>query len=297
MKLASYVKPDGQPGYGIVADGPAPAGVIDLGGRPDAAASLRGLLAREDWRRQVEPFTGKAPDFALEDLTFLPVIPDPDKILCVGINYASHVIETGREMPSKPMIFTRFANSQIGHGGAMVRPAVSERFDFEGELAVVIGRTARYVARDEAAACIAGFSCYNDGSIRDWQRHTTQFAPGKNFPATGAFGPWLVTPDEFGEVKSRRLVTRLNGRVMQSAGFDDLIFDVPTLVSYCSYFTQLEPGDVIITGTTGGVGAFRTPPVWMAPGDKVEVEISGIGTLRNTVVDESPARAASPDWD
>ena len=295
MKLASYVKSDGTPGCGIVTDGDAP-GVIDLGGRPGGASSLRALLARDGWQGSLEPLAGAAPDFPLAGLTFLPVIPDPDKILCVGINYASHVAETGRETPVKPMIFTRFANSQAGHGQPMIRPAASERFDFEGELAVVIGAPARNVAPEDAAACIAGFSCYNDGSIRDWQRHTTQFAPGKNFPATGAFGPWLVTPDEFGEVASRRLVTRLNGEVMQSAGFDDLIFDVPTLISYCSHFTRLEPGDVIITGTTGGVGAFRTPPVWMAPGDEVEVEISGIGVLRNTVVDESPERPVSAIW-
>lgn len=295
MKLASYVKPDGTRGYGLVADGAAP-GVIDLGGRPGAPASLRGLLAQPGWRQSVEPLVGGKPDFSLEELSFLPVIPDPDKILCVGINYASHVAETGREMPEKPMIFTRFANTQVGHGEPMIRPAASERFDFEGELAVVIGAGARNLAPEDAAACIAGFSCYNDGSIRDWQRHTTQFAPGKNFPGTGAFGPWLVTPDEFGEVKSRRLVTRLNGEVMQSATFDDLIFDVPTLISYCSHFTRLEPGDVIITGTTGGVGAFRTPPVWMAPGDEIEIEISGIGVLRNTVVDENPERPVNPRW-
>lgn len=295
MKLASYVKPDGMPGYGLVADGAAP-GVIDLGGRLGGPTSLRGLLAQAGWQRSVESFVGKAPDFPQEGLTFLPVIPDPDKILCVGINYASHVAETGRETPTKPMIFTRFANSQVGHGQPMIRPAASERFDFEGELAVVIGRSIRNVGPEDAAACIAGFSCYNDGSIRDWQRHTTQFAPGKNFPGTGAFGPWLVTPDEFGEVKSRRLVTRLNGEVMQSATFDDLIFDVPMLISYCSHFTRLEPGDVIITGTTGGVGAFRTPPVWMAPGDEVEVEISGIGVLRNTIVDESPEHPVSAVW-
>lgn len=295
MKLASYIRPDGTAGYGLVADGAAP-GVIDLGARLARHASLRGLLAQEGWQRTVEPLVGEEPDYSLQQLSFLPVIPDPGKILCVGINYASHVLETGRETPSKPMIFTRFASSQVGHGQPMVRPAVSERFDFEGELAVVVGGAARYVGADEAASCIAGFSCYNDGSIRDWQRHSTQFTPGKNFPATGAFGPWLVTPDEFGDVKSRRLVTRLNGAVMQSAGFDDLIFDVPTLLSYCSHFTRLDPGDVIITGTTGGVGAFRNPPVWMAPGDEVEVEISGIGVLRNTIVDEDPGSAAHLAW-
>lgn len=295
MKLASYLKPDGAAGYGIVVERAQP-GVIDLGSRLGREGGLRGLLEREGWRELVEPYAAGEPDFPLEGLSFLPVIPNPDKILCVGINYASHVLETGRETPTKPMIFTRFANSQIGHGQPMTRPAVSERFDFEGELAVVIGRSVRYASPEEALSCIAGFSCYNDGSIRDWQRHTIQFTPGKNFPGTGAFGPWLVTPDEFGDVKSHRLVTRLNGEVMQSASFDDLIFDVPTLISYCSHFTRLEPGDVIITGTTGGVGAFRTPPVWMVPGDEVEVEISGIGILRNRAVDEKPEHPASAIW-
>lgn len=295
MKLASYIKPDGTSGCGIVADGAA-SGVIDLGGRRGGPNSLRELLARAEWQRSLESLAGSEPDFQLAALTLLPVVPDPDKILCVGINYASHVAETGREMPTKPMIFTRFASSQVGHNQSMIRPAASQMFDFEGELAVVIGAPARNIAPEDASSCIAGFSCYNDGSIRDWQRHTTQFAPGKNFPGTGAFGPWLVTSDEFGEVKSRNLVTRLNGHVMQSAGFDDLIFDVPTLISYCSHFTWLEPGDVIITGTTGGVGAFRQPPVWLKPGDEVEVEISGIGLLRNTVADETPERPVNALW-
>lgn len=286
MKLASFSSA-GAPGYGLVVtreDGQT--GLIDLRRRFPQFGGLRALLSAPDWQRMLDGVADARPDLALNEVEFLPVIPDPEKILCVGINYASHVKETGREMPEKPMIFARFASSQTGHLQPMRRPVVSERFDFEGELAVVIGKRARYVGEDEALSFVAGYSCYNDGSIRDWQRHSTQFTPGKNFPATGAFGPWLVTRDEMGPIGSQSLVTRLNGEVVQQATFDDLIFGISELVSYCSQFTALEPGDVIITGTTGGVGAFRTPPLWLKAGDEVEVEIAGIGTLRNPVADE-----------
>jgi len=223
---------------------------------------------------------------AWADLELLPVVPDPQKILCVGINYLEHVKETGRDIPEKPTIFTRFADSQTAHNAAIVRPAASGNLDFEGELAVVIGRHARHVKAANAFDYVAGYSCYNDGSVRDWQRHASQFTPGKNFPRTGGFGPWLVTADELGDPSRLSLTTRLNGEVVQHATTDDLIFDVPALIEYCSTFTELGPGDVIITGTTGGVGAFRQPPLWMKAGDVVEVEISKIGVLKNTIVDE-----------
>jgi 2-keto-4-pentenoate hydratase/2-oxohepta-3-ene-1,7-dioic acid hydratase in catechol pathway len=226
------------------------------------------------------------PRHRLDAVNFLPPIPDPDKIICIGLNYLSHILEGGREPPKQPTIFTRWANTQVGHNQPMIRPKASETLDFEGELAVVIGRACRNVTPDGASSVIAGYSCYNDGSVREWQRHSSQFTPGKNFPATGGFGPFLVTPDESGDVASASLVTRLNGVEMQRATTDDLVFDVPKLIAYCSTFTELAPGDVIITGTTGGVGAYRKPPVWMKPGDVVEVEISGVGTLRNTVIQE-----------
>ncbi len=227
------------------------------------------------------------PRIPLSGVTYLPPIPDPDKIICIGLNYLSHILEGGREPPKQPTIFTRWANSQIGHGQPILRPHVSNTLDFEGELAVVIGKTCRHVPEADTMSVVAGYSCYNDGSVREWQRHSSQFGPGKNFPATGGFGPYLVTPDEAGDVTAASLVTRLNGEEVQRATIDDLVFTIPQLVHYCSTFTQLEPGDVIITGTTGGVGAYRTPPLWMKPGDTVEVEITGVGLLRNPVAQEA----------
>lgn len=286
MKLGSFRDPLGNPTFGLLIETGGQDRLLDLGKRLGVGTTLRSLLARADWTGMVNAVGTPDADYRVEEVAFLPVIPDPDKILCIGINYASHVKETGRETPERPMIFTRFANSQVGHKGAMVRPRVSERFDFEGELAVVIGRSGRYIEADDALDHVAGYSCYNDGSIRDWQRHSTQFTPGKNFPATGAFGPWMVTPDEVGDIRTLSLTTTLNGQVMQQATLDDLIFDVPTLIAYCSQFTMLETGDVIITGTTGGVGAFREPPVWLKPGDEVSVSIDRIGRLTNGVISE-----------
>ena len=223
---------------------------------------------------------------ALTDVSYLPPIPDPGKIICIGLNYLTHIQEGGRDVPKKPTIFTRWANTQVGHLQPLVRPRQSDTLDFEGEMALIIGRRARHVSRADAMEFVAGYSCYNDGSVREWQRHTSQFTPGKNFPGTGGFGPWIVTPDEAGDMTRASLVTRVNGEEMQRATLDDLVFDVPGLIEYCSAFTVLEPGDVIITGTTGGVGAYREPPLWLKPGDTVEVEVTGVGVLRNGVVQE-----------
>ncbi|MDE1570335.1 fumarylacetoacetate hydrolase family protein [Aquabacter sp. P-9] len=284
MKLVTYNHKDRE-SFGIVT-GPdaSPQGIVDLG---DRYASLRDLLADENGLAFARSREGNAPSVAWSDVQLAPVIPNPSKILCVGVNYASHVKETGREMPAKPMMFTRFAESQVGANADMLCPKVSDQFDYEGELAVIIGTRSRYVTPEQAMSRVAGYSCYNDGSLRDWQRHTQQFAPGKNFPKTGAFGPWMVTADALPDISAQTLVTRLNGQVVQSATLDDLIFDVAALVSYCSSFITLEPGDVIITGTTGGVGAFHKPPLWMKAGDTVEVEISGIGVLRNSIAKEA----------
>jgi 2-keto-4-pentenoate hydratase/2-oxohepta-3-ene-1,7-dioic acid hydratase in catechol pathway len=225
----------------------------------------------------------------LSEVSFLPVVPAPDKILCVGLNYETHRQETGRDVVKHPTIFTRFFNSQVGHDQPLVAPPLSEKFDYEGELAVIIGTAAWRVQPEAAMAHVAGYACYNDGSIRDWQQHTHQYTPGKNFLATGGFGPWMVTADAFGPVGPQRISTRLNGQTVQEAHLSDMIFDVARVISYCSMFTRLEPGDVIATGTPGGVGAKRTPPLWMKPGDTVEVEIDGIGVLRNPIVAEAGA--------
>lgn len=228
-----------------------------------------------------------APLRAASEVTFLPLIPDAELILCVGLNYASHVAEMGRARPDFPSLFSRTYRSQVGHGQPILRPKVSDQLDYEGELAVVIGRGGSHISEADAMNHVAGFSCYNDASLRDYQRHTHQFLPGKNFRGTGAFGPWLVPAERWPEIRAGRLVTRLNGVVMQDAAVDDLVFDVPALIEYASRFTDLAPGDVIVTGTPGGVGVARNPPVFMRPGDVVEVEITGIGTLSNPVEDEA----------
>jgi len=223
------------------------------------------------------------PSVALSDIEWQAVIPDPAKILCVGLNYENHRKETGRAVVAHPTIFTRYADSQTGHEADIVLPPESKQLDYEGELAVVIGKGGRRISAATALDHVAGYSCYNDGSIRDWQHHTTQFTPGKTWPETGAFGPWLVTPEEFGELGRQRLQTRLNGQVMQDAVLSELIFPVPKLIEYISTFTPLAPGDVIVSGTPGGVGAKRVPPVFMKPGDRVEVHIDAIGTLSNRI--------------
>lgn len=237
-----------------------------------AADALAGIDAGQATRR-----------VPLEGARFLPLLPAPGKILCVGLNYENHRKETGRAVVANPTIFTRFADSQTGHLCPIILPPESDRLDYEGELAVIIGRGGRRIPADRAFDHVAGYSCYNDGSIRDWQAHSIQFIPGKNWPETGAFGPWLVTPDEMGPIGPQRLQTRLNGQVMQDAVFDDMIFPIPRLIEYCSTFTPLSPGDVIVSGTPGGVGAKREPAVFMHEGDTVEVEIDGIGTLVNSI--------------
>lgn len=282
MKFASFIV-QGRTTYGVVeADQ-----VIDLESvKPIFGTDLKQAIAINRLGELTPAVLAPLPRVALADVTFLPVIENPGKVLCIGINYATHVRETGREMPTYPMIFTRFADSQVAHLQPIIRPKASHKLDFEGELAVVIGKTARHVKAADALEYVAGYACYNDGSVRDWQKHTIQFVPGKNFPRTGGFGPWLVTCDEIGDPQDLELTTRLNGQVMQHTRTSDMIFDVRHLIEYCSTFTELAPGDVIVSGTTGGVGAFREPPVWMKPGDTVEVEISGIGILRNSIADE-----------
>lgn len=282
MKLASF-QLSGRNTWGVIEDDEAfDLGAV-LGSRfPD----LKSLLASAAYAEAASSRLS-APRHALAELQFLPVIPNPDKILCVGLNYETHRKETGRAVVTHPTIFTRFANTQTGHLRNILLPRVSTNLDFEGELAIVIGKAGRYIPRERAFDYIAGYSCYNDGSIRDWQHHTHQFTPGKNFPETGAFGPWMMTPDELSELDSLRICTRLNGEIVQDALLGQMIFDIPTIVEYCSSFNPLQCGDVILTGTPGGVGVKRTPPLWMKAGDVVEVEIERLGTLRNGIANEA----------
>lgn len=281
MRVCSYIMPNGTRSYGI-ADGET---LIDAGeALRGHYADLRAVIAAGALAELGKDAGGER--LAVSDVTLLSPIPNPDKILCIGLNYMTHIKETGREAPKKPSIFTRYPSSVVGHDVDLVRPKVSDWFDFEGELAVVIGKPGRAISAANAHAHVAGYSCFNDGSIRDFQRHTTQFWAGKNFDRSGSMGPWLVTADAFGDPAAQSMETRLNGEVMQSTPISDLAFDVPALIEYISTVTELLPGDIIATGTPSGVGLFREPKLFMKAGDRVEVEISGIGTLANSIVDE-----------
>ncbi len=217
----------------------------------------------------------------------LPVIPNPGKVFCVGLNYKTHVAEMKRADSEYPAIFTRFADSLSAHGAPLPKPSTTNRCDYEGELAVIIGKGGRRISQADAFEHIAGYACFNDGTARDWQRHTHQWTPGKNFPATGPLGPFMATRQAIPDVDALTLETRLNGQVMQHASLGDLIFTLPVIIEYLSGFTTLSPGDVIATGTPGGVGDKREPAVYMKAGDVIEVEITGLGTLRNKVADEA----------
>jgi 2-keto-4-pentenoate hydratase/2-oxohepta-3-ene-1,7-dioic acid hydratase in catechol pathway len=279
MKFISY-RTRGRESYGALIDGK----IADLGGQPDAPQHLKAAIAAA-WL----PCSPDQLEVSLDltDVELLPIIPNPGKILCVGHNYEEHRKETNRAKTDYPSIFTRFADTQIAAGAAICRPPESTMLDYEGELLLIVGKGGRRIDRDDAMDHVAGFACANDASIRDWQWHTGQFTPGKNFPKTCASGPWMVTPDEVGPLDTLSITTRLNGEVMQQGRFDQLIFSIPDLVAYCSTFTTLSPGDLILTGTPGGVGAKRQPPVWMKAGDTVEITIDNIGTLKNTVDDEA----------
>ena len=257
--------------------------VVDLGIR--VGGDLKSWIARLDVLAR--DFADAPADFRVEDIHFLPVIPNPGKILCVGLNYLEHRREGNHaETAAAPPLFVRFPQSQCGHLAPLVIPAESDAFDFEAEMAVVIGKAGRRIRHEDALAHIAGISAYNDGSVRDWQLATNQWTPGKNFPATGAFGPVLVTPDEVPLTRSLRLQCRLNGQVMQDATTDLMMFPVADQIVHISTFVTLEPGDVIVTGTPGGVGFRRDPKVYMQAGDVVEIDLEGVGVLRNPVVKE-----------
>ena len=278
MRLASFKTSKGA-SYGAVTD----KGIVDLGKRignkyPDLKALIAGNGLSE-----AKKLLGEKADLRESEIEWLPVIPNPGKIICVGLNYEEHRQETGRDKTEQPALFIRVAESQLGHQQPMRRPRESTHFDYEAEIALIIGSGGRRISQKDAWSHIAGYSCYNDGSVRDWQRHTVQWTAGKNFPGSGPFGPWMVTADEIPPGTKLTLSCRLNGQQMQHADTDMMIFKFPKLIEYISAFTPLAPGDVIVTGTPGGVGSRRTPPVWMKPGDTVEIEIDKVGVLSNPI--------------
>jgi 2-keto-4-pentenoate hydratase/2-oxohepta-3-ene-1,7-dioic acid hydratase in catechol pathway len=280
MKLATFKSSQGA-SYGAVVDG----GIVDLGKRlGNKYPDLKALISKNGLG-EAKGLLGEKPDHKLDAITWLPVIPNPGKILCVGLNYQDHVVETGRDNTEQPAIFIRVPESQVGHKQPILRPRESTHMDFEAEIAVIVGKAGRRISQKDSWSHIAGYSCYNDGSVRDWQRHTIQWTAGKNFAQTGGFGPWMVTADEIPPNTKMTLSCRLNGERMQHATTEQMIFKIPKIIEYVSTWTTLEPGDVLVTGTPGGVGARRTPPVWMKPGDKVEIEIDKVGILENSIAD------------
>lgn len=281
MKLISYAV-DGRETFGIVVGD----GVIDLGSRV-ASPNLRMLIADEP--DVIRKHADAAPDHRLDAIRFLPPIPEPGMLICLGLNTWSHLEEVrvrqGQEAPppDKPWVFLRTARSMTGHREPLMLPNGSPLFDYEGEIALIIGKRARHLTPENALDHIFGFSCFNEGSIRDFQMHAPLYTAGKNFPRSGSFGPWIVTADEIGDVRDLTLTTRVNGTVVQEMRYDDLIFGFGEALAYISSFTDLEPGDVIVSGTAAGVGAMRDPPLWLRDGDVCEVEVDRIGTLVNRV--------------
>ena len=287
MKLISY-QHAGRESWGAVVEGQ----VVDLAS-PSGIATLAEFVGSPQFaERDALLARAGAPVAAFDAVQLLPVIPKPEKIVCAVRNYMDHhqeVLAAGmqRELSEEPPIFLRVWRSQTPHNGPIVLPRVSETLDWEGELAVIIGQGGRDIPESEAFKHVAGYACYNDGSVRDWQRHTSQWVPGKNFWRTGGFGPWMVTSDEIPFGTSMTLVTRLNGQEMQRATTEMLIHSIAKQIAYVSAIAPLQPGDVIVTGTPGGVGARRQPPVWMKAGDVVEIEVDRVGVLRNPIVDEA----------
>lgn len=283
MKLMSYLNA-GQETWGVVIGD----GVADLSKRT-GCATLADFIGSPKFAQRDALVAGLQADTKLSEVVFLPVIPRPEKIVCAVRNYMDHhqeVLAAGmqRELSEEPPIFLRVWRSQTAHNAPIVRPTVSDSLDWEGELAVIIGQGGRNIAEADAWNHVAGYSCYNDASVREWQFHAKQIASGKNFESTGAFGPWMVTADEIEPGRELKLETRLNGKVVQSSHTGHMIFSVPRLIKYASTIFTLVPGDVIATGTPAGVGWSKKPPQFMQAGDTVEVEIEGIGLLRNPVV-------------
>ena len=284
MKLVSF-EANGRQSYGAVVG----QGVVDLQRRLDPpCADLRGLLTAGGLARAAAAIAGASPDVALDRITYLPPIPFPEKIVCVGVNYADRNTEyQNLDVAKYPHIFLRTPGSFVGHKVPIVRPPESVQLDYEGEAAIIIGKSGRRIPQDRAAEHIAGLTCMNEGTLRDWTRHGTfNVTQGKNFDRSGALGPWLVTSDEFPGFGDVRVTTRVNGEVRQNDTTAHLVFSFNALLAYISTWTELKPGDVIATGTPIGAGVRFKPPRYLVPGDVVEVEVSGVGTLSNPVIDE-----------
>ena len=284
MRLITFIH-DGRQQIGVrKGDHVIPAASI----APALPGSIMQLLADE----QLEALHSKISSFdgagiAIDDIEYLPLIPRPGKIICIGRNYAAHAAEGGAETPTFPEVFYRGATSLVAHNAPIIRPQCSDQLDFEGEFAFVVGKTCRHATEDDALDYVAGYTLFNDATIRNYQRFSSQWTIGKNFDNTGAFGPELVTCDELPDgMAGLSLTTKLNGQVMQDGRIDDLVFPVRKLIAILSECMTLEPGDVVVTGTPAGVGYARTPPIWMKPGDTVEIEVDGLGKLINTVQDE-----------
>lgn len=290
MRFLSF-EAHGQAGIGWVKDIHATDFVNLSLAAPELPRNLKDLICTPGGLAAANAAALKAPASAVQamaSVTMLPLIPNPGKIVCMGLNYADHAKEGGNARPEYPSFFLRGNSSMVGHNQAIVRPKASTQLDYEAELAVIIGKQARHLSAENALDCIAGYSCFNDGSIRNYQRKSSQWTIGKNFDATGPFGPCLVTPDELPPgAAGLRIQSRLNGKVMQDANTDVFLWNVVEALRIITECMTLEPGDVIITGTPAGVGYARTPPVWMAPGDICEIEVEGVGILSNPIVDET----------
>jgi 2-keto-4-pentenoate hydratase/2-oxohepta-3-ene-1,7-dioic acid hydratase in catechol pathway len=288
MKLVSYIY-KGKPSYGVVKDDK----IIDLATRLPHADMVAFIAAGAQAEAQARRILAEEPgEVSYDAVTLLPVVPDPGKIICIGINYEDHRLDAGRDKTPEPMVFARFSESQVAHRASILRsPRASTQLDFEAELLVVMGQqTPRYTRREDALKHVFGYSCFNEACHRDYQRHSSQLTPGKNFEKTGSSGPWIVTADEIADPQALHMQMRLNGKVMQDASTADMIFKVDYLIEYITRWLPLNPGDLIVTGTCGGVGFKRNPPIFMQPGDIAEVEISQIGVLTNAIEDDSWAK-------
>ncbi|SFA92530.1 2-keto-4-pentenoate hydratase/2-oxohepta-3-ene-1,7-dioic acid hydratase (catechol pathway) [Pseudomonas sp. NFIX10] len=289
MKLISFERNDSK-GFGAVVG----TSVFDLTGKIGHARTLREFLAIDGFAEASRLIRAGKVDFDIGNCTLLPVIPDAGKIICLGLNFKSHAEEVGKPVPAQPVIFHRHAQTLNAHGRPLLRPLVSEQLDYEGELAVVIGKGGGHIPEDRAMEHVAGYACFNEASVRDWQKHSHLYGMGKNFRSSGAFGPWLVTRDEITDPNTLHVCTRVNGKQVQFFSLGDMVFNIAQLIAYVSRAIDWMPGDVLVTGTASGVGLFQSPPCFLRDGDVVEIDIPRVGTLVNPVLDETAAIDLEP---